>query len=698
MGWFHRIGWRIGVTALVIVILAARLTWIAWHTETGWETIADDCHAAVIGQFFGYRLPLPVGGLSEQSDFWVREVNRVLAEEPHSPDLLVGALLVLNSPCWNYGALGAPKYFGMPGADLSRVIQPGSGEEMPNSPERRALQHKLIAELMTDFAQSPNVWRTLAMLPGTVAERHKIVKECQSHDPDNALYDYLAAELDFPKNGISHLTEYARQKLSVEVLAELDAETEKSIQSTNAGLDDIGAALSKPTLEFPERRIPILTFLDQAHLPVGDRVWIAANLTDNSRSTQLTQTWMRVSALALETRFEDHARVLPLIKPLALVVLGHGVEQTLPISDERAEWNIVWMLTTDISILLRGAHGDASIQQQNAPVNPRVFEQKYGGAFMTRQKQWAARNRHPSGANRWIDFAPREVIRLATILFLAAGVAYLVSRFVRRRLAGASDSSPVALGALPQVIAWSTALLVTGAIFGLSPGGVISQSVQSYFLSATFLALLTLLPLGVASWWGGRYSLRILMELVFVYAVIFAGFVYWNLTTGAMKKFPPDIAVVPHGAGTFSADRIRQSLNLSEGTIAWSAVQWVLYDGPIWTMALALLAIGWWTLDRAKRVWKESSENDSPAAVRRRWLAWVTSRCVAWAAAGAAVVALAVFLALEPERIAHNEAIYLSDYQRVHDPDAYWGGLKQAQQKLLEEMRADVEQELSRSP
>ena len=188
------------------------------------------------------------------------------------------------------------------------------------------------------------------------------------------------------------------------------------------------------------------------------------------------------------------------------------------------------------------------------------------------------------------------------------------------------------------------------------------------------------------------------MELVFVYAVIFAGLVYWNLTTGAMKQFPPNVAVVPHNAGTMSADRIRKTLNLNEGSFAWSAVQWVLYDGPIWTIGLALLAIGWWTLDRAKRVWKESSENDVPATVKRRWLAWVTSRSVARAAAGAAVVALAVFLALEPERIAHNEAIFLSDYQRVHDPDAYWGSLQQEQKKLIEEMRADVEQELSPSP
>jgi hypothetical protein len=698
MRWFHRIGWRIGVTALAIVILAMRLAWTAWHTATGWETIADDCHAAVIGQFFGYRLPLPVRGVTEQSDFWVYEINRVLAEEPHSPELLVGALSVLNSPCWNYGALGAPKYFGMPGADLSRAASGRLGDEMPDSAERQALQRKLIAEITTAFAQTPNVWRTLATLPGVASERRKKLKEFQSHDPENSLYDYLAAELDFPTNGKSRFTNY--QLLAPEAVAALNAENEKWVQANNAGLNDIEAGLGKSKLEFPERRIPILAFLDKAHLPEGDNVWIAANLLDSSRSPQLFWPWMHVSALALDPGFEDHARVLPLIKPLAVVMFEHGLEQILPVSGNGTDGNINTTLIVGMTALLRGADGGTLDRQTIASINgsTQPFGQKYGGEFVRTAKSWAARNQHPSRANSWIYFMPREVIRLATILFLAAGAAYLVSRFMRWRLAGAGDRNPVALGALPQVIAWLTALLVTAAIFGLSPGGVISLPVQSYFLSAIFLALLTLLPLGVASWWGGRYSLKILMELVFVYAVIFAGLVYWNLTTGAMKQFPPNVAVVPHNAGTISADRIRKTLNLNERSFAWSAVQWVLYDGPIWTIALALLAIGWWTLDRAKRLWKESSENDAPATVKRRWLAWVTSRGVARAAAGAAVVALAVFLALEPERIAHNEAIYLSDYQRVYDPDAYWGGLKQAQMKLLEDMRADFEQELSRSP
>jgi hypothetical protein len=694
MGWIHRIGWRITAAALLIAVLTARLAWIAGHAQIGWQIIADDCHAAVIGQFFGYRLPLPVRGLSEQSDYWVREINRVLTRKPHSPELLEGALLVLNSPCWDYSGLGGPKYFGMPGADLSRAIQWNGGPEMPDSTERRELQRKLIAEMTAAFAQTPSVWRILAALPGPTSARLERLKVCQSHDPDNALYDYLAAELDFPAGGWSHWSDFALQKFSAEALAALNAETEKWNQATDAGLKDIEAGLSKSVLEYPQRQQPITALLDQTNLPESDKAWIAANLIDKFRSPQLVLPWLRLQGVAMDREYEQRGRVLRLLKPFSLTMLEHGLETSLPMNGGAGDLALISFLATEMKMFLLNEPVWLPEAQQDTSINRRIkeFDTKYRNAFWATEDACAKRIQNRSGANRWIDFVPREAIQLAMILLLGAGAAYFVSRFAQGRLASQSDINPIAFGALPQLLAWSTALLVTASIFGLSPGGVITQPVQSYFLTTIFLALLTLLPLGVASWWQGRYSLRVLMELVFVYAVIFAGLVYWNLTTGAMKKFPPDVEVVPHNAGMMSADRIHNAIKAKDGSLAWSAMQWVLYDGPVWTIALALLIIGWWTLDRAKRARTQSGDLEATPKIRLYWLAGVVSGSVARAAAAATVVALAVFLALEPERIGHFEAIYLADYQQVHDPEAYWGGLKQEQEKLINEMRADVEE------
>ena len=42
-----------------------------------------------------------------------------------------------------------------------------------------------------------------------------------------------------------------------------------------------------------------------------------------------------------------------------------------------------------------------------------------------------------------------------------------------------------------------------------------------------------------------------------------------------------------------------------------------------------LFAIGWWTLDRAKRAWKQAGDGEATPKIRRYWLAWVVSRSVA---------------------------------------------------------------------
>ena len=54
-------------------------------------------------------------------------------------------------------------------------------------------------------------------------------------------------------------------------------------------------------------------------------------------------------------------------------------------------------------------------------------------------------------------------------------------------------------------------------------------------------------------------------------------------------------------------------------------------------------------------------------------------------ALGAAAVALAVYLALAPERIEHFEAIYRFESQQVQNANADWAGL----QKHFDELMAD---------
>jgi len=84
-----------------IAILAARLFWIASHTQTGWQVVAEDTRAAAFGQFFGYRIPFKYRGQKAQQQVLVEEAKRILAHQPHSAELLAGAQSLLR---WDFAS------------------------------------------------------------------------------------------------------------------------------------------------------------------------------------------------------------------------------------------------------------------------------------------------------------------------------------------------------------------------------------------------------------------------------------------------------------------------------------------------------------------------------------------------------------------------------------------------------------------
>jgi hypothetical protein len=139
----------------------------------------------------------------------------------------------------------------------------------------------------------------------------------------------------------------------------------------------------------------------------------------------------------------------------------------------------------------------------------------------------------------------------------------------------------------------------------------------------------------------------------------------------------------------FSADqlenRVRQRNQILASKLNWAALQYVLYHGAEWTIAGALVGIGIWWWARANRERKRESKAAAAAETIRRNLLPGVFRAVARSALGAAAVALAVYLALAPERIERFEAIYRFESQQVQNANADWAGL----QKRFDELMAD---------
>lgn len=192
---------------VVVLILGARLAWVASTTETGWQTLGLSWYNAALGCIGLEREPIGDREPAEQADIWLREVDRVLQAHPDDARIAMGAAWMLDSP--GTGFLRKHTQFDssfrpfiMPKLDHEAIAR--AVDRFEAGCATRCLE---LAARATEL-QPENVdwWRMRALLLfptdyfyyyGAPAPRRPdwltTLDECARHDPDNALYDYLAA-------------------------------------------------------------------------------------------------------------------------------------------------------------------------------------------------------------------------------------------------------------------------------------------------------------------------------------------------------------------------------------------------------------------------------------------------------------------------------------------------------------------------
>ncbi len=199
----------------VFLALAIRLAWVASRTETGWETIAQQWRDATVGLVLGDHVP--VGSLEpiDQADFWLRETDGILAADPDNAELAMGAALVLDSPGWGFiyrytkpndslSGLGTrpPGTGFIPAPELDQAALDRAVDRFEDKCRTRCLA--LAARATQLWPKEARWWRLRALLliqyqafsssrgPRT-PDWENVLTLCAEHDPDNALYDYIAA-------------------------------------------------------------------------------------------------------------------------------------------------------------------------------------------------------------------------------------------------------------------------------------------------------------------------------------------------------------------------------------------------------------------------------------------------------------------------------------------------------------------------
>lgn len=210
--------WPLTCVLLVFLVLVIRLIWTLGASTDSWRLLADEWHEQA-SLVFQWKPPVPYRTPPEQAEYWLSQTQSIKAAEQEA-QAAMGAAWMLDSPC-SFFEVKIDRDFSSP---------PTTGEGSPTTAELNSEFESLTREACLKYSelatrldpQDKQLWRNRALLlfqfqnnsslphvfiPRQTVENweeiyslvprterwQEILDECARHDPDNALYDYLAA-------------------------------------------------------------------------------------------------------------------------------------------------------------------------------------------------------------------------------------------------------------------------------------------------------------------------------------------------------------------------------------------------------------------------------------------------------------------------------------------------------------------------
>ncbi|MCA9007947.1 MAG: hypothetical protein KDA70_21940, partial [Planctomycetaceae bacterium] len=198
-------GWHLILLLLVMIVLGLRLAFVLHDSPSGWRGFWYDWKDSALrlsGQttMIGEEIP-PI-----QAEYWLRQISQI-PETRTDPQIAMGAAWMLDSPqiyfYVNYLTTD-PSGSGLP-LQLRRKLDEEAIHSL-NSEFESICHAACLAQSKTATDLAPDnveLWRQRALLQFHIANdyglipRHanwlNVLDEGVAHDPENALYDYLAA-------------------------------------------------------------------------------------------------------------------------------------------------------------------------------------------------------------------------------------------------------------------------------------------------------------------------------------------------------------------------------------------------------------------------------------------------------------------------------------------------------------------------
>ncbi len=674
---------------LSLVGLSCHVAWLVWRTETGGDTLRLHWRDATVGWFKGEYVPISARHPVEQAEYWLHEVDRVLATHPENGAQAAGAALVLDEPGFSNGP-----FFGRKPTPRSPTFDMKShiiellrvGESFEALCRRKCLELSALASELD--ATNVAWWRLRAVLlwdnptwtlnsslrdPNWTA----ILEQCSEHDPDNALYDYLAtnfwwdtsAEMDYTSN---------EERLLVK-----DAET------FQRGVDYFERGLKKPKLVIGDVGFSaVAEFLAASNLPrlEHDDV-IRGRFLYTRRDLLFYRLWTwqdlhadrEVDAGDLAKAWEMQRQSMRLIEQYRRADPSHQYSGMATACRYRTAIEMVKFAAAHPERFSSEELRELTVAEERARLDGKVHERS--------QSLFAARDTTATGSRAksrtakllsetWIVLAPSLVLFALLFSLAATGISRLSKR----------EDFPK-IGPMWQGMAFMAAGVFSIFMFGVLPSKIVSARIQG----TVFIWLLVGTVLGTLACktWRGmrrrayRFSLRELLFAMTALSMVLALAIFAQPTLEYFHAKRWKVSLPTLGWEWTHTNDLENAMRRN-GVLFGILDQWTAYGGAYLTIVIWGIAIAVWLRRKLRR----ARQDGDMAHISRRDILAAVGRSLARPALILSALVLAIYLALVPHEIEAIEQEFQTRMAFARDPAAHWAKVERA----VEQVRSDPEE------
>jgi len=691
--------------ALAFLVLGLRAAWVASHLETGWSTLAIHWRDATLGWFVGKYQPVSQREPTDQADFWLRETERIVAANPQSAEIAMGAALLLDTPGTGFVSRYRKIVRFAPGIEFPELDYEAIDRALDEFHAKNDPQCLALASRATELEpEDERWWRLRALLqfrndvfgsdegPRSPAWLD-VLSQCAAHDTENALYDYLAAR-QFWEDSAEIDWECRPERLDVEDSRQFSQGVECFQRGSKKRRFVVGQDMEVPI---------VLNVLARSRVPCTDRDEVVYSRGIGLRTSMLARAlvhWQRARAQAQVKRGDPEG---------AMVLLRDAVHSSEQYADSNefagldlaarvirsVAWGAIRKLADEHAGLVSDRERDKiEVRHVTSCVENRVLSSAYRALN-------AKQGRPPAPLAVTLScFAWGLALPTAVLLALIAAFGWLAAWCLGRK----DIEQRRALGLCRHSIAWMLGCGLSFVVLGLVPAGVISTKAQAWI--ATGLAALAMIGFLLWVFWVFRrrrfqYSLREFFMVTLAVALLFAlvsslRIDLWRVIDNVDSGLP----IPARGWEGLDAETLEGPVTSQLGLWGWVVVQWSAYAGMYVGLAASLLLVAAWQWARLGRAACGEERSGRRSAWKARWGA--TVRSVARSAATVAACFLFVYLALTPTVLESVDADHQQKMAYARDPGAYWANLRQEVDQLkpdpdsMQELRRQVEADLAR--